>query len=330
MKPMQRCLRTQAGVTLVELMVALTVSLVLVLAAVSLYTSTSASQRSLDELSAANEAGAVALRTLGRDLGNAGFYPAVRTETGNENIAEVYFNPTPTQPAYAAGVYGCESATLNLSTGACNAAVTGAPDSLVISYFTNDSFGTEVGQRADCEGNDSANAAVNNTRKGSGPSTQPPALPLFVANRYQVRAAETTAVNGQSTTTRSLACKGNGSTGTAYTQLVPGIETLQLTYGVFGDDTWLPVRFYPANQVAGLGSVSIGGRTLTGWQRVAAVRVCVIARTFQSSTAISASASTPTYQDCDGNTVTNVAGDSSLRKTYVQVFGIRNRQTATY
>jgi type IV pilus assembly protein PilW len=50
----------QLGVTLIELLVALTVSLVLVLAAAALFISTSGSQRSLDELSTANESGAFA------------------------------------------------------------------------------------------------------------------------------------------------------------------------------------------------------------------------------------------------------------------------------
>jgi type IV pilus assembly protein PilW len=330
-KSFRREVGVQSGVTLVELMVALTVSLVLVLAAVALYSSSSSSQRSLDELSAANEAGAVALRTIGRDLGNAGFWPTARSETGDENTASSYFNPMgASQLAYQAGVYGCEGATLNMATGVCNAKVDGDPDSLVVSYFTNDSFGTEVGQRADCEGNDSAGAPVNLSRVGTGLSTQPPARPLFVSNSYQLRAGETTAVNGNSTTTRSLACKGNGTAGTDGTQVVPGIQDVQLTYGVFSDRTRVPTNFYAADRVQPLGDVTIDGTALSAWQRVVAVRVCVIARTFQTAVAINASASTPTYQDCDGNVVTNAIGDASLRKTYVQVFGVRNRQTATY
>jgi type IV pilus assembly protein PilW len=319
----------QRGVTLVELLVALTVSLVLVLAAAALFTGTTSSQRTLDELSTANESGAFALRTIGRDLSNAAFYPTVRGETADLNTPSRYLNVT-AQAAYDAGVFGCEGADFNPTTGACGTSVAGAPDSLVIGYFTNDAFGTSVGQRADCEGGDSGDAAANATRKGPGASSLPPLRPLFVANRYQLTAAQTTTLNGRSTTTRSLACDGNGTADATFTSLVSGIDNLQLTYGVFADANRVPARFYTATEVNALGSITISGRAMTAWERVAAVRVCVVARTFQTNAALAPTASPPTYTDCDGTVVTNAAGDTSLRKTYVQVFGVRNRQSATY
>jgi type IV pilus assembly protein PilW len=320
----------QRGVTLVELLVALTVSLVLVLAAITLYTTTSSSQRSLDQLSEANESGAFALRTLGRDLANAGFYPTVRGEDpANLNAPSHYTNLTG-QAAYDTGLFGCEGAAFNPTTGACGASVAGAPDALVIGYFTSDAFGTQVGQRADCEGNDSVNAAVNTARNGSASAGVPPAQPLFVANRYQLTSAQTTSVDGRTSATRSLACDGNGTTDGIFSPLVAGIEDLQLSYGVFADESRIPSRFYTATEVSALGTAVIGTRSIPAWERVVAVRVCVIARTYQSATAIAATASPPTYQDCNDATVTNASGDTSLRKTYVQVFGVRNRQSGTY
>jgi type IV pilus assembly protein PilW len=323
--------KAQRGVTLVELLVALTVSLVLVLAAAALFTSTSGSQRALDELSAANESGAFALRSLGRDLSNAGFYPAVRGETADLNSpANSRYRNVTLQPAYDVGIFGCDGAAFNPTTGTCGSPTAGQPDALVIGYFTNDAFGTSVGQRADCEGNDSGSAAANATRVGTLAPSLPPLLPLFVANRYQLTAAQTTTLNGRSTTTRSLACDGNGTADAAFTPLVSGIDDLQLSYGVFGDDTRVPTRYYTATEVNGLGTVAIGGRNMAAWERVAAVRVCVVARTFQTSAAVAPTGSPPSYTDCDGTAVTNAAGDASLRKTYVQVFGVRNRQSATY
>ncbi len=319
----------QRGVTLVELLVALTVSLVLVLAAITLYTTTSSSQRSLDQLSTANESGAFALRTLGRDLANAGFYPTVRGETADLNAASKYINVTG-QAAYDWGVFGCEGATFNPASGTCGTSAAGESDALVIGYFTSDAFGTSVGQRADCEGNDSADAAANATRRGTPAAGSPPTQPVFVANRYQLTTTQTTSVDGRTASTRSLACDGNGSTDRAFVPLVAGIDSLQLSYGVFSEDSRVPNRFYKANQVAALGAVTISGRSFAAWERVVAVRVCVIARTYQSAAAINSSAAAPAYLDCDGTQVTNGAGDSSLRKTYVQVFGVRNRQSATY
>ena len=146
--------RRLGGFTLVELMVSITISLVLVLAATAMYLATRESQRNIDQASAANEAGGYTLRTIGRELMNAAFYPAVRTESvAQANVLTSYTNPT-TVAAYNVGVFGCEGAKFDPGTGACGATVAGAPDSLVVSYFTNDAFGTSVGQRADCTGND--------------------------------------------------------------------------------------------------------------------------------------------------------------------------------
>jgi len=314
--------RRQGGFTLVELMVSMAISLVLVLAATAMYLATRESQRSIDQASAAHEAGGYTLRTLGRDLMNAGFYPAVRTASAAQvNVLSGYSNLT-ALAAYDFGVFGCEGASFNPATGLCGTTVAGAPDSLVVSYFTNDAFGTSVGQRADCTGNDVGAATVNTTRVGTGAATLPPLLPLFVANHYALEAT-TMSINGRTVNTRSLACNGNGSGVTTYQQLLSGIDDLQLTYAVFNDDTLAPLRFYTATEVGALANVTLDGEVLRPWARVIAVRVCVIARTFEAPASISAG----TYEDCSGAQQT---GDGTLRKTYVQVFGIRNRQSSTY
>jgi type IV pilus assembly protein PilW len=323
--------RALRGVTLVELLVALTISLVLALAAIGVYLSTRTSQRSLDEVSAAAEAGTFALRTLGRDLANAGFYPAARSETGKNgvNTLSVYRNLTG-RTADDTGLFGCDGADFDPVTGTCGTSIAGASDALVIGYFTNDAYGTSVGQRADCEGNDVAGAAVNSTRLGSLGLGRPPLLPLFASNRYQLTAAQTTTVDGAAASTRSLACDGNGTGDGAFTALTAGIDDLQLTYGVFNSDTRIADRYYTASEVNGLGMLTIDGKDLPAWGRVTAVRVCIVARTYQSATAVAANTSPPTYTDCNGDQVTNAAGDASLRRTYVQVFGGRNWQSASY
>jgi type IV pilus assembly protein PilW len=329
---------TQRGVTLVELLVALTVSLVLVLAAIAIYSTTSSSQRTLDEVNAANEAGTFALRALGRDLANAGFYPAVRTENpGGQNATPTYKQAleltttnTTLRANYGAGVFGCEGAQFNPSTASCGTTVPGDPDSLAIGYFTSDAFGTLIGQRGDCEGNDVASATANLSRRGSPPAGQPPASPIFGVNAYQLTAAQNTTVNGRTTTTRSLACAGNGDNNTTYSNLVAGIEDLQLSYAVMDSDSRVPERYLTASQVNTLGDLVVDGITYSRWDRVTAARVCVIARTYQTSAALSPSDAPPTYTNCDGDRVSNPSGDTSVKKTYIQVFGLRNRQGWTY
>lgn len=322
--------RTSRGLTLVELMVSIVLSMVVVLAATLIYLSTRATQRALDEASAAHESGAFALKLIGRELMNAGFYPAVRFESADlSNVLNGYADITG-RPAYASGLFGCDGAGFVPSTGTCGASTAGASDALVIGYFTSDAFGTSVGQRADCQGNDVAAATVNVPRVGGGSANQPPAQPLFVANHYQLTAAENASIDGRTVQVRSLACNGNGAGSDVFASVVSGIDDLQLTYGVYADDSELPVAFYTAPQVTALGNLVINGKSTAPWARVVAVRVCVIGRTFQSAVATRPGAGVLRYEGCNGALVDQPANDLSLRKTYVQVFGLRNRQTYTY
>lgn len=314
--------RQAQGLTLVELMIALAISMVLVLAATSMYLATRESQRSVDQASAAHEAAAYTLRTLGRELMNAGFFPAVRNASASQaNVLSAYSNITG-KAAYDFGIFGCEGASFDPAAGTCGTAAAGASDTLVISYFTDDAMASSLGQRNDCGGNDVGSAAINSTRVGSGGASVPPTLPLFVANHYTL-VNTSMSIDGRTVATRSLACNGNGSGSADYQAMLSGIDDLQLTYAVYGDATRVPQRFYTASEVNALGNVEIDGETLRPWARVVAVRVCVIARTYETA----ASISTDQYEDCSG---TLQSGDRSLRKTYAQVFGVRNRQTFTY
>ena len=318
------------GVTLVELMVALAISLVVVLAATALYLSTRESQRVLDENNAAHEAGSFALRVVGRELMNAGFYPVVRVESAAlANVLGTYTNITG-QAAYEFGVFGCEGAVFDPATGTCPAATANAPDSLVVAYFTSDAFGTSVGQRADCTGTDVGLAAVNVPRVGAVAAGQAPTQPLLVANRYSL-ADEVVTIEGRNLNTRSLACDGNGTDAVNYQRIISGIDDLQITYGIYNDDSLAVTRFFRADEVAPLGTQTINGNPVGPWGRVAAVRVCVIARTFETAVTTGTAGGTQlTYQDCNGAQVAQPLADRSIRRTYVQVFGVRNRQTSTY
>ena len=78
-KLLKRAPHGQAGLTMVELLVALAISLVLVLAATYVYLATRQSDRALERSSDAQETGVYVLQLLGREIANAGFYPASRS-----------------------------------------------------------------------------------------------------------------------------------------------------------------------------------------------------------------------------------------------------------
>lgn len=345
--------------TLVELLIAMAISLVIVLAAAYLYLSSTDAQRVQDRTTARDETGAFAMQMLGRSIMSAGFYPANvppipahPTQTGmydtypplpsNPRVATDWANPTIGWPptAFQTGIYGCDGASFNTQTSTCGAAVDGAPDTLVINYFTSDiSASGATGQRLDCNGMDVGGDPSNTTRStdaaGAAAVNTPPRLPLFVSNRYTLSSANVLVGRGAAAT-MSLACSGNGSnnqgggSGPGYQPLLAGIEDMQLTYGLYsGPDSLSPDRFYTATEVSGLSAVTINGQALTGWQRVVSVRVCLLTKTLGGNSRIADKAgSEKTYQNCNDQSVTQPAGVAFSRS--VEVFGVRNNLKQSY
>ena len=188
MHPMNAPLR-ERGVTLVELMVAIAINLVLVLAATLLYLNTRSAQKAVDDRSAVAETGEFALDLLGRELTLAGFYPVMASEpTGAGAAAQVGALMSYDQAAgqmvkagllsatYQNGLMGCDDQMIS-ATHACGAhaeAAASTSDSLVVAYFTSDAMGLSTGLRADCARDDVANdgsVARNTLRVGTQPQT---------------------------------------------------------------------------------------------------------------------------------------------------------------
>jgi type IV pilus assembly protein PilW len=352
----------QRGLSLLELLIALGLTMVMVTAAGYVYLGTRETQRALESSSSSAETGAFALQLIGRDVMNAGFYPgtmpSISVNLPRMHAADTYppavanpARPTDWQPpaaAYNTPVFGCEGAKFDHVTGTCPAAVTGAPDSIVINYFTNESieFGGTVGQRRDCTGADVGPADLtkgdpsNGVRRLNTPASAPTAVnadlppqrPLFVSNRYALNATDLQ-VDGQAVATQSLACGGNGKSKfgtadtTAYQPLLAGINDLQLTYGLFNSSaTRAPDRFYTATEVNALATQTIDGVAMAPWARVVAVRICLITKTLSGPAKIADKAGAlRSYLNCADTAITPAATDTSIYKRHVQVFAIRNR-----
>ena len=111
---------------------------------------------------------------------------------------------------------------------------------------------------------------------------------------------------------------------------MPGLEDLQFTYGVYASgDTLTPSRYYTATEINALSPVTINGVSLTAWQRVTAVRVCILTRTVGGNTKISEkTGSERTYRDCSDTAKNQPVGDTITR--YVEVFGLRNNLKQYY
>jgi type IV pilus assembly protein PilW len=266
---------------------------------------------------------------------------------------------------YQSGIFGCDGGTFDTTTATCitstaMAPYRTAPDSIVINYFTTDASNTPVGNREDCSGADAGKDVVNAFRKlNTVPDTSDPVLPtaedkdlpphrpVFVSNRYALNDT-TTEIDKQVVTTKSLACNGNGMNGSkpgdaktanVYYPILLGVEDLQISYGVSplvvaGSTSMIltPGRFYKASEVAALGVVTFDGQDYQPWDRITAVRVCMMTRALGGISRLQdKSSAARKYLDCTDDTPQSYAAtDTSIRKRHIQVFALRNRLTQSY
>lgn len=317
----------QRGLTLVELLVAVAINLVVVLVAAYLYLNGRSTQQAVEERSALFENGQLALELIGQEIGNAGFYPAHMKEPGVAIAVNRgrYVNPQPAVPAYGAGVFGCDTGRFDGTV--CQSSV-GAKDfkgdGLVLNYFTDDAMTTTAGSRADCQGNRVDNATTINTdvRLGAAKNlvNRAPEHPLFVSNAYTLTDVAYPTPSGRSISTFGLACRGIGSAAPAYQMLVPGIEQLRIRYGLRDASGMRATTYVNAAGVGAAGTITVNDESMTGWERVVSVQVCVVARSLSETRFRGAGAET--RLDCDDAVLPN---DGVQRRRFMQVFAVKNR-----
>ena len=100
-----------------------------------------------------------------------------------------------------------------------------------------------------------------------------------------------------------------------------GVEDLVIRYGIYGAGTvQSPTEFLTATQVIAKGP--LGGRT--AWQRVTAVKVCVLVRSLDAARQEDKAANQRTYRNCRGVDVPPVAGDRFIHRRFERIFAVRN------
>lgn len=311
--------RRQHGVTLVELMVGLVISIVISLAAASLYMVSRETTRATQSQTDINETGKIALDMIGRELQKAGFYPAQFTTPANVAEAGRYYNGKPgSNPLFEYGLSGCEGAKYNPATRTCGTTTAGTPDTVIVNYFSSPEFGATslIGNTNDCNRQPVSGDADNAARAAAG-------FPLFVSNRFGLESTSYTLPDGSTVSTRSLACHGNGNeAASAAQQAVQGIEDLVIRYGVSTDGTaQSPTRFHSAASVPGTGTSTDG---LAPWQRVTAVHVCIVVRSLDNTRLEDKATSVRTYKNCRGGTTTLPSTNRYIYRSFERVFAIRN------
>ena len=285
----------QHGLSLVELMVALTIGLFLIGAVVSIYVATSRGTRGSTEESQMNEDASLALEILQQQLRLAAF--SGFAAGGDRNFQD--------QAMTACNGGFNDNTVADFATLACVSNDDNPrPDSIAVRYeatLLNSQSVTVAGVQQP------ANCAHEGIAGWFGPSNVP-----LAENRYFIE-------DDPATNVPSLRCVGrNGANLSNAATVIPNIEDLQILYAV----TRTPVVDEPLpHQVTGYLRADEVNALPNGWQRVAGARICIVARSTERFEAIAPELRQ--YRDCAGNQVAAPA-DGLLRRAFVTTVMARN------
>ncbi|GAA0693015.1 PilW family protein [Marinobacterium maritimum] len=350
--------RRQAGFSLIELMIGLTIGLIILLGVVMVYISSIRSQTTSESLARVQESGRFASYFMAREVRQAGYIGSCPGNVnnllnqGNGHYVDALFNlDSPIQgwaneagdlsghlPDYLRGdvlliKHAARSSHLKATAGAgANAAAIPieGDDSLVPQgsiILISDAYGCDLFQRANSGGN--SNKGALSRGSGGTPGNIPPSTPWSHDYQDDVEINRLTAVvfyigqglRGQPALKQYFVNPAAGSKKTPLgrdTVLVEGVEDMRLRFGVDAD---------------GNGAVDAGvdaylpADKVTDWSQVVTVQISVLARSpGNAQQGASQALNWPFDSDEDGTLdPVAAASDGSLRSVFSTTVAIRNR-----
>lgn len=324
MKPLSR-LRQQAGRTLLELMISITIGLVVVGAALAIYAGTTGTSKVSETEARLNENATITLGLLQQQIRLAG-YSAI--------VAPATFPPTQRKnldSTGSAGVRGCTGGMANTNTTAFNAIAcnnTTASDALVVRYEADTANTVPVLQSGITLASNCVGEGITATTVSSATATAivagTLAFPRYTLadNRYFIQTVGTPSGGPE---LYCVGATGNDATGTATfgspQPIMEGVERMQLSFGVGTSTLGTVTAAYMTAQELDAALAAEVDR----WKRVLSVRVCLQMRNTAASDLSSRSAisSTAKYYDC--NNVQQTSADGFLRRTYTSTVSLKNR-----
>ena len=299
---------SERGVTLIELLVALVIGLLLIIAASAVYLYSKNSYNNITETSQAEENGRFALNLLTKYVQSAGF---------------VMINPNAVnlQGALVNKVDGCDFGMTNgsglfSSFGdlACRTSTpAGQMRSASISVYADTDRFTSTGgnfEGFNCIGNRPVSTGIID-ESGAVSFIQYQSRAHFYVSQFVSATPNGTVTRGQlSCVAEQNPALGGPITHQAQEPLIPGIEQIAVNY-------LLPSTVAP--------KVAQRGRTataVTNWGDVKAVELCVVARTIQTA----GNDSGTSYTDCYGTPITSTSFDTY--KIFRTTVNLRNRTPA--
>ena len=308
-----------SGRTLIELLIAMVIGLVIMGAALAIYSSTTGSSRSSEAAARLNENATITLGILQQQLRLGGYSSIVGSPT--YVIRKNFTGP---------GIRGCtggfsgSSATATFAAITCNDDATKS-DALVVRYeadisntnpITNAS-GTVLPSNCVSEG-------ITATTASEATSTLAGAVVLpsytLADNRYYIKTVGTPSGGPELYCTGSTGLAGS----VAFSRPVPimeGVERIEVTYGVAVSATGTVTTAYMAAQAIDTAYVADTNR----WNRVISARICLQVRSTDTSdkTSVSTLSTTNKYYDCSNAQQTST--DGYLRRTYTSTVLLKNK-----
>lgn len=258
----------QRGLTLVEIMVSMVLMLMVAIATVALYNVSSSSYRTVDANQELQDSARFAMEVIGQAARSAGYQDRTGPATSSEQLADEVFGPTHRDTWRIEGRNGAVLSGGTSSMSYSNSGVVNSSDALVIRFF-----GANMP--------DPANPAL---AKFVGGKPVPDGSMIDCSGRaapYPVGSADVgvsaffvKVLNGEP----ELYCKSwNSNAPTpafSETQVVRGVETLQIVYGV---DTSVPPDEI-ADRWLSADAISDDDTVNPNWNNVVAMRVGMVLR----------------------------------------------------
>lgn len=311
--------RRMVGRSLVEVMIALAIGLVIVVALSAMFLANRQTYKVSDDKSRLDDEGRLALNMMAFHVRMAGYgnllstsesyvreNNAAGTATSNVSLPALYTNNSNENGVSVNAIRGCEGGfekeTADVSVLACKAGT--SSDAFLVRYVVdaNTANLTADGVPTDCLG-----AAL--ALQPATPATSKKAASgayYFAENRFFVK---------MNKDVPELYCQGNGGTllgntlGNPAQPIAENVEQMKILYGVSSKNGQTVDTYLTATEVT----------TKSNWESVISVRVCLVVRSASAGVA----SETSHYVDCNGTTQTTK--DRRLRGVFSSTMTIRGR-----
>ncbi len=322
LEPCRRARHSLSGFTLVELMVALVISILLAAGALQVYTTSSQAYRSQEAVAYMMENGRTAIELLSRSLRLGGYWKCDGWETASLT------NHLPSNQRGIFGINGASGASDTVRTlhALDETAVTVQADVILselnIVTLTTTPNPITVSSGAGFSGNELI--VINDCTKGdvfqiTGVNTNTLSHNCTSCDPYLAGATVLEVEdsrffisnNDKNPAQPSLYRSLNGG---AAEELFEGVEDMQVFYGEDMDGDGIANRYVTAEVI---NAPCVAGTTSNCWLRVSSVRISLLMRTLEDNVA-----QTPQTYNYNGVSVT--ASDRRLRLVFTTVVSLRN------